>query len=220
MVIQYILFDLDGTLTDSALGITNCAMYALEKFGIQVQNREELFPYIGPPLMDSFMTFHGLSYEQAEQAVVFYRERFSMIGWRENAAYNGIKELLADLRSRGARLLVATSKPEEFTHRILEHFGLAEYFEFVAGSTLDGKRSEKADVIAYAREKYSKMDRDNSLMVGDRKFDIEGAHKCGIPAVGVLYGYGDRIEMEAVKADFIVEDIPALRDLLFRLTAT
>ena len=217
MPISYLLFDLDGTLTDPVEGITNCAKYALEKFDIYPLDRKELFPYIGPPLVYSFMNFHGLSQEDAQRAVVYYRERFSVVGWQENEVHDGIPELLSELRDRGVKLMVATSKPEEFTNHILQHFDLAQYFTFVAGCTLSGLRPEKADVIAYVREKYPEITADNTVMIGDRKFDVEGAHKCGLPAVGVLYGYGDCAEMEAVKADFIVEDIPALRDLLLRL---
>lgn len=216
MKLRYVLFDLDGTLTDSMLGITNCAMYALKKFGIYPRNREELLPYIGPPLLHSFMTFHGLDCKLAEEAVAHYRERFAKVGWKENEVFEGISALLAELKGRGATLIVATSKPEEFTHRILEHFDLKQYFTFVAGSTLDGARSEKADVIAYVQAKFPDISRENALMVGDRKFDVIGAHQRGLAALGVLYGYGDRAEMEAAKADFIIEDIPALRNWLLQ----
>ncbi len=216
MPILYLLFDLDGTLTDPVVGITNCVQYALEKFGIYPASREELYPYIGPPLIYSFMNFHGLSRDQADCAVVYYRERFSVKGWAENTIFEGIPELLQELQGRGVQLMVATSKPEQFTNRILEHFDLAKYFTFVAGCTLNGLRPEKADVIAYIREKYPEVTADNTLMIGDRKFDIEGAHKCGLSAVGVLYGYGDRAEMEQANADYIVEDITSLRDLLLQ----
>ncbi len=217
MAVKYVLFDLDGTLTDSALGITNCAMYALDKFDIHPKNREELLPYIGPPLSYSFSTFHGLSPEQTERAVAYYRERFSAIGWRENEVYDGIPELLNELRGRGVTLMVATSKPEEFTHRILNHFGLAENFAFVAGSTLDGQRSEKADVIAHIQQVYPDIYRENTIMVGDRKFDVIGAHDRGLPVVGVLYGYGDRGELEAAGADYIATNISSLRERLLSL---
>ena len=214
MGIQYVLFDLDGTLTDSMPGITNCARYALEMFGIYPQNQEELLPYIGPPLVYSFATFHGLTKEQAEQAVAYYRERFSTVGWRENEVYEGVRELLDELQGRGVALMVATSKPDVFTNRILEHFDLARYFTFVAASTLDEKRSEKADVIAYLLENHPEIHGDNCVMIGDRKYDVLGAHRCGLSAIGVLYGYGDREEMEAAGADFIVESIEELRNLL------
>ncbi len=216
MALQYVLFDLDGTLTDSMLGITNCARYALEKFDIYPQSQEELLPYIGPPLIYSFSTFHGLSREDAERAVVYYRERFSTIGWQENEVYEGIPELLNELVGRGVALMVATSKPELFTHRILEHFDIAKYFTFVAASTMDEKRSEKVDVIAYLLEKHPEISAKNCVMVGDRKYDILGAHQCGLPAVGVLYGYGDQTEMEEAGADYILEDVSTLRDFLLK----
>ena len=217
MALKYVLFDLDGTLTDSMLGITNCAMYALEKFDIHPASREELLPYIGPPLTESFMRFHGLSAEQATQAVAYYRERFSVVGWKENAVYDGVVALLRELQQLGICLIVATSKPEVFTHRILEHFDLKKYFAFVSGSTLDGLRSEKADVIAHVQKTYPDINNENAIMVGDRKHDIIGAHKQGLCAIGVLYGYGDRAEMEAVGADFIAADMVALRQLLLTM---
>ena len=217
MALKYVLFDLDGTLTDSMLGITNCAIYALEKFDIHPSSREELLPYIGPPLIESFTRFHGLSAEQAVQAVAYYRERFSVVGWKENAVYNGIKTLLQELQQLGLCLIVATSKPEEFTHRILEHFDLKKYFAFVSGSTFDGLRSEKADVIAHVRTTHPDISKENAVMVGDRKHDVIGAHSQNLSAIGVLYGYGDRAEMEAVGADFIAADMAELRQLLLTM---
>ena len=214
MALKYALFDLDGTLTDSMLGITNCAMYALEKFGIYPESREELYPYIGPPLIYSFMTFHGLSSEQAERAVVYYRERYADAGWRENRVFDGIPELLSTLKERGVHLMVATSKPEVYTQRILEYYNLSQYFSFVAGCTLDGQRSAKAEVIAYIRKRYPAINEENTVMVGDRKYDVEGAHSQGLPALGVLFGYGDREEMDAVGADFIAADMAELQKLL------
>ena len=214
MPLKCALFDLDGTLTDSMPGITACARYALDKFGIHPNTQEELYPYIGPPLLYSFMNFHRLSREQAEQAVVYYRERYADVGWRENRVFDGISELLGSLQEKGVCLIVATSKPEVYTRRILDHFGLTQYFSFVSGSTLDGTRSEKADVIAYAMQQYSEINRENTLMIGDRKYDVEGAHSHGLPAVGVLFGYGDRAEMEAAGADYVVEDVAELRKLL------
>lgn len=214
MSIRYLLFDLDGTLTDPAEGITNCVSYALNKFGIHPSTKEELYPYIGPPLIYSFTHFHGLSFEEAEAATAFYRERFAVDGWQENCVFEGIPELLREMRERGITLIVATSKPEEFSNRILEHFKLSQYFAFVAGSTLDGLRPEKVDVIAYICENFPDITAENTMMIGDRKFDVVGAHQCGLPAIGVLYGYGDRAELENVGADIIVEDIAALRDWL------
>lgn len=215
--VRYVLFDLDGTLTDPGPGITNCVAYALEKFDIHAATREELYPYIGPPLTWSFKEYHGLSDQQAEQALLYYRERFSVIGLYENELFAGIPELLADLQSRGITLIVATSKPEEFTHRILDHFDLSKYFAFVGGNTLDEKRPTKAAVIQYILSEYPVITPDNTVMVGDRHFDVEGAHAFGLPAVGVLYGYGDRAEMEAAGADYIAEDVIGLHELLVLL---
>lgn len=217
-MLKYALFDLDGTLTDPGPGITNCVAYALEKFAIHPQSRAELYPYIGPPLTFSFREYHGLTKEQAEQALLFYRERFSVKGLFENEVYPGIPDLLQDLSDRGVTLIVATSKPEEFTHRILEHFDLAKYFAFVGGNTLNEDRPTKSAVIAYIREHYPDISGENAVMVGDRKYDIEGAHAHQLPAVGVLYGYGDRDEMQAAGADFVVQKVTDLQELLAKWT--
>ena len=213
-MLKYVLLDLDGTLTDPGPGITNCVTYALNKFGIYPQSREELYPYIGPPLVYSFHEFHGLTPEQAEQATAFYRERFSVKGLFENEVYSGVHELLHNLVDRGVELLIATSKPEEFTVRILEHFNLAKYFSFVGANNLNEDRPTKEAVIAYVKENYPEISRENAVMVGDRKYDVEGAHQHDLQAIGVLYGYGDRAEMKTAGADFIVDSIAALHKLL------
>lgn len=215
-MLKYILFDLDGTLTDPGPGITNCVRYALEKFAIHPETREELYPYIGPPLTYSFQEYHGLSEAQAEQALLYYRERFSVKGLFENEVYPGIPELLAKWQGRGVELMVATSKPEEFTNRILDHFDLSRYFTFVGGNTLNEDRPTKASVIAYIQENYPDISADNTVMVGDRKYDVEGAHAQGLPAIGVLFGYGDRAEMEAAGADCIAATVADLNRLLAR----
>lgn len=202
---DYFLFDLDGTLTDPGLGITNSVAYALGKYGITVEDRRELYPFIGPPLRQSFSEFYGFDEEKTKEAVAFYREYFSEKGLFENEVYEGIPEVLSQLKQAGKKLLVATSKPEEFTNRILEHFGLAEYFDFVAGATMDETRNEKADIIAYALEQIADADKSKIVMVGDRKFDILGARENGIDSIGVLYGYGSRAELEEAQATFIVE---------------
>lgn len=202
---DYFLFDLDGTLTDPGLGITNSVAYALGKYGITVEDRRELYPFIGPPLRQSFSEFYGFDEEKTKEAVAFYREYFSEKGLFENEVYEGIPEVLSQLKQAGKKLLVATSKPEEFTNRILEHFGLAEYFDFVAGATMDETRNEKADIIAYALEQIADADPSKIVMIGDRKFDILGARENGIDSIGVLYGYGSRAELEEAQATFIVE---------------
>jgi phosphoglycolate phosphatase len=207
---KYLLFDLDGTLTDPGEGITNSVAYALEKFGIIVRDRCELYPYIGPPLTDSFIRCHGLSPTQASLALVYYREYFGDKGMFENIPYKGIFDFLEKLQSRGYTLLIATSKPEEFTKQILQHFSLDRYFTFVAGNTLDESRPTKASVIAYLRERFPDICADNAVMIGDRQYDVEGAKQNGLPSSGVLYGYGSREELERAGARLIAENLAAL----------
>ena len=204
---SYLFFDLDGTLTDPAVGITNSVMYALDRQGIHVGDRSELYKFIGPPLIDSFREFYGFSDERAREAVKDYREHFSAQGIFENEVYPGIPALLERLRSAGYRLIVATSKPEHFAVRIVEHFGLDGYFDFVAGAAIDETRTNKWEVIDYAIERAGITDRSRILMIGDRKHDVLGAKKCGIPCLGVLFGYGDRAEHEQAGALAIAETV-------------
>lgn len=201
---DYYLFDLDGTLTDPGIGITNAVMYALDKYGIHVADRTELYPFIGPPLAEAFSRFYGFSGEKAWQAVGYYREYYREKGLFENAVYEGIPGVLEELKHRGVKLAVATSKPEEFTLRILEHFDLYRYFDFVGGATMDGSRGKKADIIAYVMEQMKIENPDRVLMIGDRFHDVLGAKENKIPCAGVLYGYGDRQELEEAGAAFIV----------------
>lgn len=213
-MLKYALFDLDGTLTDPGPGITNCVMYALEHFDIHPKSRTELYPYIGPPLLTSFQEFHGLTPGQAEQALRLYRERFSQKGIFENEVYEAIPELLKALKDRGVTLVLATSKPEEFAKRILEHFDLLNYFDFVGGNTLKEERPTKSSVIAYVRERYPDISRENAVMIGDRKYDVEGAHMHDLPTIGVLYGYGDLAELTAAGADEIAASVTELEKIL------
>lgn len=204
---KYILFDLDGTLTNPEIGITNCVMYALEKFGIHVEDRKALHPFIGPPLMYSFQEYYGLSKDDSEQAVKYYRERFSTKGLYENEVYEGIAELLKYLKKNGKILVLATSKPEEFAIEILKYFGLYEYFDFIAGATMDGSRGEKADVIRYAIEISNITNRSEVLMIGDRNYDILGAKENEIDSLGVLYGFGDYDELADAGANYIAASV-------------
>ena len=204
---KYILFDLDGTLTNPEIGITNCVMYALEKFGIKVEDRKELHPFIGPPLSYSFQTYYGLSEEDSELAIQYYRERFSVKGLYENEVYNGVEKVLQQLKESGKTLIIATSKPEEFTLKILEHFDLLKYFDFVAGATMDGSRGEKADVIRYALEISGIEDKSEAIMIGDRKYDILGAKENGLESIGVLFGFGDHKELAEAGANYIAESV-------------
>lgn len=202
---QYILFDLDGTLTDPGIGITNSVAYALRKFNIEVADRSELYKFIGPPLRTSFREFYGLSEEQIDQAVGYYREQYSVTGLFENEVYEGIPELLQALKKAGKKIMLATSKPEVFAIKILEHFDLMQYFDFVAGSTLDDSRSEKADIITYVLNECKIEDKSLAIMVGDRKHDIIGARKNGLETIGVLFGYGNEEEFKEHNAKYIVE---------------
>ena len=211
---KYLLFDLDGTITDSETGITRCVAYALNYFGIQVNDLRELSPFIGPPLLDSFKDFNNFTDEQATVAVAKYRERYADKGILENELYPGIKELLADAQKNGKTVILATSKPEIFAKRILDHFGLSDYFSFVAGSGLDGSLHTKTDVINYILQSNQITNLESVVMIGDRKHDIIGAKNVGIDSIGVLYGFGDYKELSDAGADHIAEDIPALRKLL------
>lgn len=211
---DFILFDLDGTLTDPAPGITNSLIYALKYYGITVADRASLYKYIGPPLLDTFSQGFGFSREKAAAAVNKYREYFADKGLFENKVYAGIPELLHTLRENGKTLLVATSKPEEYSVRILQHFNLDRYFAAVCGSNMDESRSKKSEVIAYALEKAHVPDKSSAIMIGDRKHDIIGAKECGITSCGVLFGYGSRAELRDAGADYIAAGIPELERIL------
>ncbi len=209
----YCLFDLDGTLTDPGEGITRSVAYALSFFGIEVKDRTTLYPFIGPPLVDSFSTFYGFSPEQARQAVERYREYFSRQGIFENELYPGIKELLEDLKRHGVRILLASSKPELYARKILEHFQLLPFFDFVAAATMDDTRSKKTDVVRYALESCG-ISPDRAVMIGDRHYDIEGAKDNALESIGVLWGYGSREELSAAGATLLAESVPQLASLL------
>lgn len=211
---QYLLFDLDGTITDSETGITRCVEYALNHFGIRVNNLSELSPFIGPPLLDSFKEFYNFTDEQAVIATEKYRERYTDKGIYENELYPGIKELLAEAHRKGRTVILATSKPEVFAKRILDYFELSNYFSFVAGSGLDGSLHTKTDVINHILRSNDIKDLSTVVMIGDRKHDIIGANNVGIDSVGVLYGFGDYKELSEAGATYIVKDIAELRNLL------
>ena len=209
-----ILFDLDGTLTDPGEGITNSVAYALERYGIHNTDRRELYCFIGPPLLESFQKFYGLTYEQADQGVNYYREYYGTKGIFENKVIDGIPQLLEHLKAAGKRLIVATSKPEGYSNQILEHYGLAQYFDFVAGALMDNSRTDKAKVIAYAMEQCGITASDNVIMVGDREHDVIGAKKNGLGCVGVLFGYGSAEELTAAGAVKLAKDAKELEEIL------
>ena len=212
---ETILFDLDGTLTDPAEGITKAVEVALNHYGITVEDRSTLNKCIGPPLDESFPEFYGFNDEQVREATRVFREYFGRQGWAENIPYPGIDKLLGDLKAAGKKLIIATSKPEEFAVRIMNHFGLAQYMDVIAGASTDNQEgAKKANVIRKALQRAGVEDLSSVVMVGDRRHDVAGGHEVGMKVIGVLYGYGDRAEHEAAGADYIVEDIPSLEKLL------
>ncbi len=216
---KYFLFDLDGTLTDPKEGITTCVQYALHSLGIEEPDLDRLESFIGPPLKDSFMEFYGMDEEQAQAAVKKYRERFNDKGLFENEIYPGIAPMLQMLSEKGFRLAVASSKPTVFVEKILEHFGIRQYFKVVVGSELDGSRTSKDQVVMEALRQlfgakpilYHEV-----YMIGDRRFDVEGARAMKVESVGVTYGYGGMEELREAHADYIVESVEELREFLLR----
>lgn len=213
---QYLLFDLDGTLTDPMVGITRSVQYALRYYGIEEPDLMKLCPFIGPPLKDSFMMYYGFSAEQAVEAIAKYREYFSVTGLFENKEYAGIRDMLLRLKSGGKKLYVATSKPELFAKQILDHFSLSDYFEFIGGASMDETRIRKGEVIRYVLQETGLIDLDQAVMIGDREHDMIGASENGLDSIGVLYGYGNYEELSASGAGEIVKSVEELGDLLIR----
>lgn len=195
-----ILFDLDGTLTDSGEGVINCVMLALEHYGIATENKDALRYFVGPPLRESFLKA-GVPEDRIEEAIAIYRSRYIPIGIFENHPYEGIHELLAELKQRGFPLYVATSKPESMAYTVLEKFELAQYFDIICGATMDNSRDSKDKVIAYL---LSKIGPRKAVMVGDTSYDVIGAAAHGIPTIGVTWGYGSEESMAKAGAEAIV----------------
>ena len=211
---QYIFFDLDGTLTDPGIGITNSVAYALKKWNIEVAERSELYKFIGPPLEESFRKYYGFSQEDALKAVDAYREYFSVKGLYENTIFEGTESVLQKIKESGRKVVLATSKPQEFAEIILKHFHIDGYFDHVAGATMDGTRNKKADVITYALELCGNPDKKQIVMVGDREHDIHGANANGLDSIGVLCGYGDREELANAGATYITDKIEDVWELI------
>ena len=206
-----ILFDLDGTLTNSAKGITNCALYAYEKLGITPPPINDLLTFIGPPLRYSFSKY-GVSENDVETAVSYYRERYTTIGKYENEVYNGIYELLQNVKKAGNRLFIATSKPEKQTIDVLTHFNLINYFENISCASLDGSRDSKTAVIKHLISETKNFT--NGVMVGDTIFDVEGAKETGLTAVAVSWGFGNTNEILNAGVDFYAETVKDLENYL------
>lgn len=214
MKIETVLFDLDGTLTDSGPGIINGVQYALKQYGMEADDLSKLRCFIGPPLLEQFVEFCGFSKEEGRRAVARYREYYNVTGLYENKVYTGIPELLQALKEDGIRIAVATSKPEKYALLIAEHFGISKYFDFIGGSLMDGTRTKKTEVIEYVLRACGVEDRDSVLMIGDREHDIIGAKEAGVHSVGVLYGYGTQEELENAEAEFIVKTPDEVLDVI------
>ena len=200
MEISTVLFDLDGTITDSGSGIINSVKYALKKAGRKIPPEDELRKFIGPPLQEQFMKCCGIEEKEAAEMVALYREYYQEEGIFDNRVYDGVMEMLKTLKEAGLKIVMATSKPEKFAKMIAEHFGFAKYFDLI-----DGARTKKQEVIQYVLEQCKEKDREKIRMVGDRCYDMEGANREGIRAIGVLYGYGSKEELEEAGADGLAE---------------
>lgn len=214
---KYVLFDLDGTITDPKEGITKSVQFSLRKFGIHVEDLDSLCPFIGPPLSTSFEEFYGFSHEKAMEAVDEYRVYYKDKGIFECKLYDGIKELLEKLHGMGIKVALATSKPEKFAVQLLEHFKILPYFDVVAGSDMKGERVEKADVIHHAIKQIEGFDVTKAVMVGDRKFDYIGAEQFNIPCILIGYGYGEMGELEECKPFAIKKTVAELTEFLMEL---
>lgn len=212
---KYILFDLDGTLTDPFEGITKCFKYALDYFGISAK-QEELTPVIGPPLIDSFCNFYGFDEETGWRAVAKYRERFETIGWQENKLLEGVPEMLEDLKSDNRILTLATSKPIVYAKKIIEKFDIAKYFDYAIGAEIGGRKGTKPEIVEEALRTLKFPDKNSVIMVGDRENDVEGAKAYGIASLGVRTGYAASGELERAGADFIVDTVADMHDFLMK----
>ena len=199
------IFDLDGTIMDSAEGIVRSVEYALDKMGVTEYDRQTNLRFIGPPLVDSFMEYYSMSEEDALRAVDFYRERYSVTGIYEARMYDGVRELLTRLKEQGVKLYIGSSKPEKYVRMILEKQGILDLFDYVAGATFDESRNNKEQVLTYLFEQVE-IDRKSAVMIGDRYHDIDGAHYVKIPCIAVLYGFGNEAEFKKHGAEYIAAD--------------
>ena len=207
-----LLFDLDGTITDSTEGIVKCLENAIKQMGFELP--EDTNKFLVPPIRQSFSEFCGMNPQQIDEAVGIFRERYSKTGLYENQVYEGVSEMLEELKNSGKRIMVATSKPEVYAKRIFKRAGLDRYFEIVGGAELDGSRDYKHEVIEYVLAKAGITDRNRVLMIGDRRQDVIGAHKTGIKCLGILWGFGSREELEEAGADYITETPQTLVKML------
>lgn len=214
---KYVLFDLDGTISDPKVGICTSVQQALKKFGIDVPDINTLTPFIGPPLRDSFRDFYHIKPEDMEDVIAAYRARFSTVGLFENDLYDGIPELLKALKENNRKLALASSKPRVFVEKILDHFGISQYFDVIMGSELDGTRENKSEIIAECLRLFEldpSGDLSETVMVGDRKYDIEAANAAGLPNIAVSYGYGSEEELSKAGAMVIAGTVKELENIL------
>ncbi len=216
MIKRYLLFDLDGTLTNPKEGITKSLQYALHHVGIEVEDLDSLEKHIGPPLIDGLRDIQGLKEEEIKEAARWYREYFKEKGIFLNVKYEGIDDLLDTLVKAGRTLILATSKPEEFARKIMEHFNLDHYFTDICGAAMDDTRRKKGDIIAYALKKNGINDKEQVVMIGDRLHDIKGARENGISSIGVLYGFGSKEELTEAGAGSLAKDLKELKDILLK----
>lgn len=211
-----IFFDLDGTIVDSREGIVNGYIYMLNYYNIEVQDQSTLEQFIGPPIEDILRDYYKINPKQIKDGIKKYREFYSKTGVWQTKPYNGIIELIRDLKKDGKNVILATSKPEVFAKQILEKYEIINCFRFVGGATLDGTRNEKKEVISYAIKNVEGINHENSIMVGDRNYDILGAKANNLKSIGVTYGFGTRKELKTAGADYIAEDMDELRKILFQ----
>lgn len=209
-----VLFDLDGTISDSGEGITNSVKYSLKKFGIIETDYEKLKKFVGPPLYASYEKYYGFSHEEAIKAVEYYREYYNAGGIFELRIYDGIIDLLKYLKKSGKKIILATSKPEIYAEKIAKKFGFYELFDNISGALLDGSRIEKDDIIRYALERVGESDISKCIMIGDRSYDVLGAKAFNMDSIGVTWGYGDRAELEAAGATYIVDKAEEIKEII------
>ena len=211
---KYILFDLDGTLTDSSEGILNSILYALEKMGIEEKHPEELSCFIGPPLIDSMISRYGLDHSAAEKAVSLYREYFSVKGVYENRLYVGVEDLLRALRDQNKSICLATSKPDKYVDVILRHFSIDEHFDAISAASIEMNILNKTDVLRQLLNNNPAIDKTAAVMIGDRSYDIDGARDNGLPAIAVSWGFGSGAELTKASPMAIVDSMQELKNIL------
>lgn len=214
-LIKNVFFDLDGTITDSREGIINGFEYALNYFGIKLEDRKYAEKFIGPSLSDSFRNEYKFNEQKTALAIEKYREYYSTIGLKESKLYEGIEELIKDL-AKDRNIILATAKPQIYSTKILENYGLKKYFRFISGATLDGTRGEKTDIIKYALDSLNPIDIEECIMVGDRYHDIEGAKTNNMKSIGVTYGFGSEEELKIAGANYIAHNADELRNILIK----